>query len=116
MSRMPGLASRERRLDEIFGALANGERRRMLRQLRRGPMATPEIAARFDFSKQALSRHLSVLESAGLIERSTQGRLNYVSLVPSRLHDVSAWIAELRRGWHGSLDRLDFILRGSHER
>ncbi len=110
---MRGIAARDDVLDSVFGALANGPRRRVLRLLRSEPAATPEIAARFDFSKQALSRHLGVLEDAGLIERTVHGRVNYLSLVPEPLQDISDWIFDLRRGWHASLDRLDRVLRGS---
>ncbi len=110
---MPTATPRELVLDRVFTALANPERRRLLRQLRRGSVETPVIAASFDFSKQALSRHLAVLEEAGLIDRTAHGRVHSVSLVPQPLDDVSAWISELRRGWQSSLDRLDRVLRGS---
>ncbi|HEX3370277.1 MAG TPA: metalloregulator ArsR/SmtB family transcription factor [Candidatus Cybelea sp.] len=110
---MPTATPRELALDRVFAALANHERRTMLRQLRRGPVETPVIAASFDFSKQALSRHLAVLEEAGLIDRTARGRMHSVSLAPRPLDDVSAWISELRRGWQSSLERLDRVLQGS---
>ncbi len=103
-------AAAERALNDAFGALANRDRRRLLRELRRGPLPTPAIAGQFDFSKQALSRHLAVLEHAGLIERHTRGRIRYIRLAPAPLQRVSNWIFELRRGWQASLDRLDRVL------
>jgi DNA-binding transcriptional ArsR family regulator len=107
---MAKVSANGRALNDVFGALANEERRLMLRQLRHGPMATPSIAARFDFTKQALSRHLAVLEHAGLIERTTRGRVRHVSLVPAPLGRVSNWLFELQRGWQASLQRLDRAL------
>jgi len=108
---MPEGTRRGAALGNVFDALANAQRRTILVRLARGPASTPEIAARFGFTKQALSRHLTILESAGLIERSVRGRTNDLALVPGPLDDLSRWIVEIRRGWHTSLDRLDHILR-----
>jgi DNA-binding transcriptional ArsR family regulator len=108
---MPAASRREAVLGSVFDALANAQRRAILARLARGPVSTPEIASRFGFTKQALSRHLTVLENAGLIQRSTRGRTNDLTLVQAPLDDVSQWIGEIRRGWNASFDRLDHILR-----
>ena len=108
---MPVPSRREAALGNVFDALDNAQRRAILARLARGPVSTPEISARFGFTKQALSRHLTVLENAGLIERSVRGRTNDLTLVQAPLDDVSRWIGEIRRGWNASFDRLDHVLR-----
>ncbi len=108
---MARAASREAALGYVFDALANEQRRSILVRLAHGASSTPEIASQFGFTKQALSRHLKVLESAGLIARSGRGRINDVTLLPAALDDVSRWLVEVRRGWHASLDRLEHVLR-----
>jgi DNA-binding transcriptional ArsR family regulator len=102
---------RQTALGAAFDALANEERRRILRRLARGAATTPEIASQFRFTKQAMSRHVAVLERAGLVGRSNRGRVRSLTLVPTQLDRISLWIAELRHGWHASLDRLDEVLK-----
>jgi len=97
-------------LDGVFDALANRPRREMVARLARGPMTTPEIGRHFGFSKQALSKHVGVLEGAGLIERTVRGRVHELTLVHAPLRNVSGWVAEIRRGWEASLDRLGEIV------
>ena len=83
-------------MDRVFEALASTPRRRILAYLNGGELTAGEIAARFDFSKPALSGHLRVLEDAGLIEREKRGQFVYVRLVPDRLaNTVFAWVTEL---------------------
>ncbi len=100
-------------LDTIFDALANPSRREIVTRLVHGPMTTPEVGHHFGFSKQALSRHVSVLAGAGLIDRVTRGRVQELTVVPERLELVSHWVAAVRRGWESNLDRLDQVLRGN---
>lgn len=100
-------------LDAVFEALANQPRREIVTRLARGPLTTPEVGKHFRFSKQALNRHVGLLESAGLIERTLRGRVHELVLVPGGLSEVSGWVAEVRRGWEASLDRLDEVLRRS---
>jgi len=105
----------EPRLDAAFDALANAQRREVLVSLRSGPVRTPQIASRFGFSKQALSRHISVLEEAGLIDRATTGRTRELSLVTAPLDEITHWLSELQRGWRASFERLDRVLRGQDD-
>jgi DNA-binding transcriptional ArsR family regulator len=98
-------------LDTVFDALANQPRREIITRLARGAMTTPEVGRHFGFSKQALNRHVSLLEGAGLIERTLRGRVHELAIVPARFGEVSAWVTEVRRGWEASLDRLDDVLR-----
>jgi len=98
-------------LDAVFTALANGRRRQIVARLSRGPVTTPEIGRDFRLTKQALSRHVGLLEEAGLVSRTLHGRVHELTLVPRRLDPVSRWVAELHRGWSANLDRLDEVLR-----
>jgi len=83
-------------MDRVFEALASTPRRRILAYLNGGELTAGEIAARFDFSKPALSGHLRILEDAGLIVREKRGQFVYFSLVPDRLaNTVFAWVSEL---------------------
>lgn len=102
-------------LDTIFDALANQPRREIVARLARGPMTTPEVGRHFGFSKQALSRHVGVLEGAGLVKRTVRGRVHELSLVPTPLGEVSDWVTQIRRGWESSLDRLDDVLRSADD-
>lgn len=102
-------------LDAVFDALANERRREIVRRLARGPMTTPEIGQHFGFTKQALSRHVGLLENAGLVSRTLHGRMHELVLVPRPLDDVARWVTELRRGWTASLDRLDEVLRARND-
>jgi DNA-binding transcriptional ArsR family regulator len=101
-------------LDAVFDALASGSRREIVRRLARGAMTTGQIGRHFAFTKQALSRHIALLEEAGLISRTTtHGRVHQLTLVPEPLDRMTLWVHQLRRGWTASLDRLDDVLRGN---
>ncbi|MGN6791065.1 MAG: ArsR/SmtB family transcription factor [Streptosporangiaceae bacterium] len=102
-------------LDVIFDALANEPRREILVRLSAGPMTTPQIGQGFGFTKQALSRHVAVLENAGLVRRMVRGRVHDLTLVQAPLAEVSGWLAEVERGWQASLDRLDMVLRSNRD-
>ncbi len=73
-------------------------------------MSTPEIGRQFGFSRQALNRHVGILERAGLVRRTMHGRMHELRLVPAPLDEVVEWVAILRRGWEGNLDRLGHVL------
>ncbi len=98
-------------LDAAFDALASQPRREIVARLCRGPLATRDVAEGFAFTKQALSRHLALLEGAGVVARAASGRNHILTLVPAPLVGVSDWVEEIRRGWTASFDRLDAILR-----
>lgn len=83
-------------MDRVFEALASTPRRKILAYLNQGELTAGDIAARFDFSKPALSGHLRILEDAGLIRREKRGQFVYFSLVQERIaNTVFAWAAEL---------------------
>lgn len=93
-------------LDRVFAALADRTRRAMLRRLQRGPARAGELAAPFDISKPAISRHLRVLEDAGLIARRIDGRVHHCELDPARLRELDKWLDSYRVFWTHSLDAL----------
>ena len=103
------------RLDRTFAALADGTRRAILARLATGEATVGELAAPFDITLPAISRHLKVLESAALIERRREGQKRRCSLRPQALADAAEWIAFHRRFWNASLDRLADHLKARQE-
>lgn len=97
-------------LDAVLTALANEHRRDIVARLSHGTMTTPAIRRQYGFTKQALSRHVGLMESAGLISRVRRGRVDHIKLVPDRLDSLSHWILELKAGWTASLNRLEEVL------
>ena len=97
-------------LSQTFFALSDPTRRAILSQLARGEASVGELAQPFDISVRAVSKHVSILERAGLItrERSAQRRLSQLKLSP--LHEVEAWLAPYRQQWMARLDNIDGVL------
>jgi DNA-binding transcriptional ArsR family regulator len=98
-------------LSTTFAALADPTRRAILARLARGEATVTELAAPFDLSLPAISKHLKVLQRAGLIEQGRQAQWRPCRLTPEPLRNVSEWIGQYRRHWEASLDRLDEYLR-----
>ena len=103
-------------LDRTFAALSHPVRREMLTQLRRGPRRVTELAAPFPISLSASSKHIGILESAGLISRAVVGRDHVLSLSGAPMLAAETWMATCRRFWEERLDALDEQLRGSARR
>jgi DNA-binding transcriptional ArsR family regulator len=99
-------ASENTPLDATFGALADPTRRAILARLARGEATVTELAAPFDVSLPAVSKHLRVLESAGLLRREIDGRIHRCRLAPEPMKDAAAWIERYRVFWDGQLDAL----------
>jgi DNA-binding transcriptional ArsR family regulator len=99
------------RLSVIFGALADPTRRAILARLADGTATVTELAAPFPISLPAVSRHLKVLERAGLIARSRSGQRLSSTLEPAPLQEATEWMERYRRFWDGSFDKLDAHLR-----
>ena len=97
-------------LSRTFAALSDPTRRAILAQLTRGPTTVTELAAPFDISGPAISRHLRVLERARLIARGREAQWRPCRLDAAPLRDVAEWTAEYRRFWEKSFDRLDEYL------
>lgn len=99
------------RLDAVFHALGDPTRRKMLRTLAGGQRTVGELAAPFDMSLAAASKHIKALERAGLIRRSVQGRTHLCRLDARPLADAQAWISFYERFWSSRLDVLEGLLR-----
>src|ERR687888_631220 len=98
-------------LSATFAALADPTRRAILTRLATGEATVTELAAPFDLSLPAISKHLKVLQRAGLIEQGRQAQWRPCRLKPEPLRDVSDWLGQYRRHWEESFERLDGYLR-----
>ncbi len=101
---------REDRLSSTLSALADPTRRAILARLANGEATVGELAAPFAMSLPAVSRHLKVLERAGLIARGREAQWRPCRLAPEPLGEVAGWLESYRRFWEASLDRLDDYL------
>ena len=99
------------RLSLTFGALADPTRRAILGRLRKGGASVTELAEPFDMSLPAVSKHLKVLETAGLISRGRDAQWRPARLEADRLREAAKWMERYRIFWEQSLDRLDQHLR-----
>jgi DNA-binding transcriptional ArsR family regulator len=99
------------RLSETFGALADPTRRAILARLASGEASVTELSEPFAMSMPAVSKHLKVLERAGLIARGREAQWRPCRLQAAPLEDVAGWVEHYRRFWEQSLERLDDYLR-----
>jgi len=97
-------------LSSVFGALADPTRRAILAQLTDGDRSVAELSAPFPVSQPAISRHLKVLEGAGLISRSRRATARLSHLEAEPLREATAWLARYQAYWDESYDRLDALL------
>lgn len=98
-------------LNEIYAALASDVRRSIVDRLVRGEARVTELASPFDISLAAVSKHIGVLERAGLVRRRVEGRTHWLALEPRPLIEAEAWIERTRAFWSGRLDALEELLR-----
>jgi DNA-binding transcriptional ArsR family regulator len=103
-------------LDAVFGALADPTRRAILARLARGEATVGELAAPFDVSQPAISRHLKVLEHAGLVSRTRRATARLSRLRAEPLREATVWLAGYREYWEESYERLDELLATLQER
>ena len=103
------------RLSVIFAALADPTRRAILARLSEGEATVTELAEPFSISLPAISRHLKVLESAGLISRTRSAQWRSSRLEPEPLREATEWMERYRVFWDASLDRLDAHLKRMQE-
>ena len=99
------------RLSATFGALADPTRRAILARLALGETSVAELAKPFDISAPAISKHLKVLERAGLITRGREAQWRPCRIEPTALRGVDDWLERYRRLWEERLDRLEDYLR-----
>ena len=99
-----------RLLDRTFGALADPTRRRILAQLTKGDECVTDLARPHAISLAAVSKHLIVLEKAGLVKRRRKGRVHSLALEARPMREAQAWIDRYRRFWEGNLDQFEKYL------
>jgi DNA-binding transcriptional ArsR family regulator len=117
------LVIEEDRLSETFAALANPTRRAILARLAEGAASVNELAGPFDMTLPAISKHIKVLERAGLVARSQRAQYRPCTLNPAPLAEISAWAGQCRAVWEARFDRMDDYLsklqpqrkRGEHD-
>jgi DNA-binding transcriptional ArsR family regulator len=101
------VAAAPQELDRVFAALADPTRRAILALLADGEATVNELVAPFDFSQPTISKHLKVLESAGLVSRGRSAQFRPVRLNAAPLAEAADWLGDYERFWAESLDRLD---------
>lgn len=97
----------ERRLDRVFAAVADPTRRAILARLAKGPATIGDLARPFPVSLNAISKHVKVLEDAGLLRRRVVGRRHFCAAEPRALDNAAAWLAHYRAFWTVRLDALE---------
>jgi DNA-binding transcriptional ArsR family regulator len=103
-------------LDAVFAALADPTRRRIIERLAGGKARVTDLAQPFSISLPAISKHLGVLENAGLLSRTRSGREHHLELNAAPLREGLVWMESYRRFWEGSLDALPPIWRERNNR
>lgn len=98
-------------MDRVFGALADPTRRAILARLADGEATVNELVAPFDLSQPTISKHLKVLEGAGLVSRGRNAQFRPVRLNAKPLAEASRWIGDYRRFWDESLDQLEAYVK-----
>lgn len=93
--------------EAVWTALADPTRRAIVERLTRGPTRVTDIAAPFEMSLNAVSKHIKVLEAARLIRRTRQGREHTLELDPGPLREVAQWASDIERFWSERLDRIE---------
>lgn len=107
---------KSRSLDGVFSALAHPTRRAILHRLARGETSVGEVAAPFAISLPAMSKHIRVLEDAGLIRRRLDGRIHRLQLVAEPMRGAAGWINEYAEFWSQQLDALGRFLEQDRKR
>ncbi|HTJ66346.1 MAG TPA: metalloregulator ArsR/SmtB family transcription factor [Actinospica sp.] len=95
---------------DVFGALANPVRRRLLESLREGPRSTGDLAGMFELGRPAVSEHLAVLRGAGLVREEPRGRHRFYHLEAAPLAEVDTWLHPFERYWNQRLRALSDLL------
>jgi DNA-binding transcriptional ArsR family regulator len=106
----------EDQLSETFAALANGTRRAILARLAEGAATVNELAAPFDMTLPAISKHIKVLERAGLVVRGQRAQYRPCAINPAPLAELSTWAEQYRPIWESRFDRMDEYLNQLRER
>jgi DNA-binding transcriptional ArsR family regulator len=109
------MVEESQQVDQIFHALSNSTRRGMLRRLSRSACTVGELAEPAEMSFAAASKHVQVLERAGMVNRRVRGRQHICSLAPKPLKQASEWLEFYEKFWDESLDRLQAMFEDDRE-
>jgi len=101
-------------LDDVFHALSDSTRRSIIQSLSDRPTRISDLAAPFRMSLPAVSKHIRVLESAGLVTRRKEGRESTIQLQSEPMNNAVAWLDRYRRHWEQAFDNLDAFLKQDH--
>jgi len=104
------------RLDAVFHALSDPTRRAMLHRLAKGESTVGDLAAPFEMSFAGASKHVKVLEKAGLVRRAIEGRTHRCRLEAARLQEAQQWISYYERFWNERLDVLEGLLKAEDDK
>lgn len=102
-------------LDKVFGALSDPTRRGILAQLARGESRVSALAEPYGISQPAISKHLRVLEQAGLIHRTRRGREHHIRVDPRPIEEAQGWIATYAKYWQRQFDAVDEYLKNQQK-
>ena len=102
--------------DDVFYALSNSTRRKVLEQLSAGPATVSELAAPFDMKLPSFVQHLSVLEQSRLVKSKKRGRVRTYEIAPDRFKVAEDWLSERRQLWEARLDRFDQYVKHLKEK
>ena len=102
--------------DDVFHALSNSTRRKILEQLSVGPATVSDLAAPFDMKLPSFVQHLSVLEQSRLVKSKKRGRVRTYEIAPERFKVAEDWLTERRRLWESRLDRFDDYVKQLKEK
>jgi DNA-binding transcriptional ArsR family regulator len=114
-SASPHTVSKDDRLDAVFHALGHSVRRALLARLAKRPAMITELADPFAMSLPAVSRHIRVLEGAGLVTRSVDGRMHRCSLNPKPFKTIEGWLIHYRQFWEDNLAALAQYVESGHD-
>jgi DNA-binding transcriptional ArsR family regulator len=103
-------------LDHAFAALSDPTRREIVQRLARGAARVTDLAEPFDMSLNAVSKHVKMLERAGLVRRTREGREHYIALDPEPIRRIAGWASRYERFWSDRLDKLEAFLTTNRKR
>jgi len=103
-------------LDLAFAALSDPTRREIVQRLAKGAARVTDLVQPFDMSFNAVSKHLKVLERAGLVRRTRAGREHHIALEPEPIRRIAGWASRYERFWSDRLDKLEAFLKANRKR
>jgi DNA-binding transcriptional ArsR family regulator len=102
--------------EDVWSALSDPTRRAIVERLVRGPTRVTDVAAPFDMSLNAVSKHIKVLEAARLVRRTRHGREHTLELDPAPLREITRWASDVERFWSSGLDRIERFFEAKRKR